>query len=155
MARKPLKDQHRKAASKKNYFSIMSVEQETSIDEYTPEEYKANPWVVNFCVTTDRNDIDDDDEAGVGLSTTALKKLLKTPFKGAKDAPLFEFELSKNWHTARVKTQERAEQLASEITYIFRNEGIEPMEGEDGKYVAKIPGTNTPVAFTAPRNPNR
>jgi hypothetical protein len=153
---KPLKEEHRKAAAKKNYFSIFSVEEDTQQDEYTPEEYKTHRWVVNFGVTTDKNDLDDHYDKKNHMAVRELKALLTTPFKGEDNPPVFEFELSKNWHTARVTTKERAEQLASEITYIFRNAGIEPMAGDDESlYPAKQPGTGMPVAFTPPRNPNR
>ena len=152
---RPLKEEHRKASAKKNYFSIFSVEQETGMDEYTPEEYKANPWVVNFGVTTDKSDLDDHYDKRTHMSVRELKALLTTPFKDDANPPLFEFELSKNWHTAHVATKERAELLASEITYIFNNAGIYPMDGDEGKYIAKMPGSGTPVAFTPPRNPNR
>jgi hypothetical protein len=150
---KKLADEHKKAAAKKNYYWIFSVEQESS-DEYTPEEYKANPWVVNFGVSTDKGDLDDHFDARNHMSVRELKKLLTAPFKGDANPPLFEFELSKNWHTAHVATKERAEQLASEIVYIFRSNNIQPMDEDENKYVAKIPGTNTPVNFTPPRNPN-
>jgi hypothetical protein len=153
MAKKPLKEQHREAAAKRNYYWIFSVEQATT-DEYTPEEYRKNPWVVNFGVSTDKSDLDDRFDAKNHMSVRELKKLLTAPFKDNANPPLFEFELSKNWHSAHVATKERAEQLASEIVYIFRSANIQPMDEDENKYIAKIPGTNTPVNFTPPRNPN-
>lgn len=138
-------------AGKKNYYWIFGVEKETA-DEYTPEEYRKKPWVVSFGVSTDKADLDDKDNPKNHLSVKDLQELLTAPYKGQKNPPLFEFELSKNWHTVRVETKEQAEQLASEITYTFRNNNIQPMDDDEQKYPAKIPGTNTVVAFTPPRN---
>lgn len=151
---KGLKDDHRRAAAKKNYYWIFGVEQDAS-DEYAPEEYKANPWVVSFGVSTDRSDLDDHYDKKNHMAVRELKQLLEAPFAAEANPPLFEYELSKNWHSARVPTKERAEQLAAEITYIFRNAGIEPMSEDEGKYQARMPGSGLPVAFTPPRNPNR
>lgn len=141
---------HNRVAARPNYYWIFGVEHEQP-DAHTQGVYKQKPWVVNFGVSTDRGDLDDKQNSNK-LSVAELKKMLTEPYKGAPSVPYFEFELSKNWHTARAETKEQAEQLAAEITYIFRNNGVQPMDEDEAKYPAKIPGTDTIVAFTPPRH---
>lgn len=140
-----------RVAGKRNYYWIFGVDYEQP-DATTAPEHVKRPWVVNFGVSTDRSDLDAKYDGRNKLADKDLHDLLSHYYKDAANPPRFELEVSKNWHTARAATKQEAEQLASEITYILRNAGIQPMDSDEAKFPAIIPGTNSVVAFTPPRS---
>lgn len=140
-----------KVAAKKNYYWIFGIEEETP-DFYTAPEHRYRPFVVNFGVSNDPHDLDGHNNRS-RLAPGALEDLLTGYYRDAANPPRFELDVSKNWHTARTTTREAAEQLASEIVYILRNAGMEPMSEEKGVYPAKIPGSQTVVDFPPARQP--
>ena len=125
------------------YYSIFSIEQ-------APDDTAPGKWEVLFFVSGSKDDVD----VTSPLKTAELHRLLKSYYAGTgKEKPEFEGELSKNLHLARVATKERAERLASELVYIFKDAGLEPMKEEVGKYQPMAPDTSRPKPKPRPRKP--
>lgn len=125
------------------YYSIFSIEQ-------APDDVSPGKWEVLFFVSGSK----DDAHAPSPLKPAELHRLLRSYYAGlGKEKPEFEGELSKNLHLARVATKERAERLASELVYIFKDAGLEPMKEEVGKYQPMAPDSSRPKPKFKPRKP--
>lgn len=135
--------QFEQAVTGSAYYSIFAVEQ-------APDDVSAGKWEVLFFVSGSK----DDAQAPSPLKPAELHRLLRSYYAGhGKDKPEFEGELSKNLHLARVATKERAERLASELVYIFKDAGLEPMKDELGAYQPLAPQTSHPMPKIKPRKP--
>lgn len=122
------------AVAGRAYYSIMSVEQ-------APDDTSPGKWEVLFFVSGSKNDVD----VTSPYSTAELHKMLRAYYAlHGKGRPEFEGELSKNLHLGRVDTKERAEQLASELVYIFKDAGFEPMKEDTGKFQPMSPENSRP-----------
>ncbi|MDE1153505.1 MAG: hypothetical protein PW788_13295 [Micavibrio sp.] len=132
--------QFEQAVAGSAYYSIFSIEP-------APDDVSPGKWEVLFYVSGSKDDVD----VTSPLKTAELHRLLKSYYIGTgKEKPLIEGELSKNLHLARVDTKERAERLASELVYIFRDAGLEPMKAEAGAYQPMAPETSRPKPQAKP-----
>ncbi|HYD17923.1 MAG TPA: hypothetical protein VEF76_05555 [Patescibacteria group bacterium] len=84
------------------------------------------PWAVHFGMSSDRVDMDRKFDTG-------RRKRLEELLEQHCPRPLFDFEVSKNWHTARVETREAAELLSVKIAQVLRDAGLRPMEDEEAR----------------------
>jgi len=131
------------AVAGRAYYSIYAIEK--SPDDTTPGK-----WEVLFFVSGSKDDVD----VTSPLKTSELHRLLDSYYKRhGRNKPEFEGELSKNLHLGRVDTKERAEQLASELVFIFKDAGFEPMKEDTGKFQPMSPETSRPKPRPRPRFP--
>lgn len=136
---KKLKSDFDQAVAGTAYYSIFTIE---------PAPDEPGKWDVLFFVSGAKDDV----EVTSPLSARELHRLLNTYYAFAADRPQFEGELSRNLHMGRVDSKERAERLACELVYIFKDAGMEPMKDERSVFVPMAPETSRPL-LPPPRKP--
>jgi hypothetical protein len=140
--KKKLKSDFDQAIAGTAYYSIFSIEP-------APEDEAPGKWDVLFFVSGAKDDVG----ATSPLTTKELHRLMNTYYAFCSDRPEFEGELSKNLHLGRVDSKERAERLACELVFIFKDAGFEPMKEQSGAYMPMAPETSRPDL--PPRPPKR
>ncbi len=144
---KPAKDkaksQFQQAVAGRAYYSIFAVEQ-------APDDTARGKWEVLFFVSGSKDDVD----VTSPLKAAELHRMLNSYYaRHGRTRPEFEGELSKNMHLGRVDTKERAEQLASELVFIFKDAGFEAMKEDTGKFQPMSPDSSRPKPKARPRDP--
>lgn len=131
------------AVAGRAYYSIYSIEP-------APDDVSPGKWEVLFFVSGSKDDVD----VTSPYSASELHKMIDSYYKRhGRNRPEFEGELSKNLHLGRVDTKARAEQLASELVFIFKDAGFEPMKEDTGKFQPMSPENSRPKPRPRPRFP--
>lgn len=137
------KSQFDQAVAGRAYYSIFSIEP-------SPDDVSPGKWEVLFFVSGSKDDVGTTSP----YSPSELHKLINSYYaRHGKTRPEFEGELSKNLHLGRVDSRERAEKLASELVFIFKDAGFEAMKEDTGKFQPMSPENSRPKPRPRPRGP--